>query len=84
MFLRSRRWWPWRRFADAMAFRRLRRRLPGVHRAWTRTGSTVRPETDAEYLERLRAVAGQRSSRRTRDRFGWPRVERESRGKTKS
>jgi hypothetical protein len=54
----------WRRLSDTIELRRLRRRLPSAHRAWSVTSGKHRPETDAEYLERLRALARERARRR--------------------
>ena len=51
---------PWRWLSDAIEFRRLRRRLPNVHRAWSRASGKLRPESDAEYLVRLRSLARER------------------------
>jgi hypothetical protein len=57
---------PWRWVSDAIEFRRLRRRLPNVHRGWSRASGKHQPETKAEYLERLRAIARERGLRRQR------------------
>jgi hypothetical protein len=46
--------------SDAIEFRRLRRRLPNAHRAWSRASGKLRPESDAEYLARLRGLARER------------------------
>jgi hypothetical protein len=54
----------WRWVSDAIEFRRLRRRLPSAHRAWSQATGKLRPETDAEYLARLRTLA------RERERWG--------------
>jgi hypothetical protein len=54
---------PWRWLSDAIEFRRLRRRLPNAHRAWSLASGKHRPETDAEYLERLRRLASEREQR---------------------
>ena len=51
---------PWRWLTDAVELRRLRRRLPNAHRAWTHASGNLRPETDAEYLVRLRDIARER------------------------
>jgi hypothetical protein len=51
---------PWRWLSDAIELRRLRRRLPNAHRAWSRASGKLRPETNAEYLVRLRALARER------------------------
>jgi hypothetical protein len=51
---------PWRWLSDAIEFRRLRRRLPNVHRAWSRASGKLRPESDAEYLARLRGLVCER------------------------
>jgi hypothetical protein len=50
----------WQRLSDTIELRRLRRRLPSAHRAWSVTSGKQRPETDAEYLARLRALARER------------------------
>ena len=42
---------------------RLRRRLPTTPRLWVRIKSGIRPETDAEYLVRLRERAREKASR---------------------
>ena len=49
---------------DAIEFHRLRRRLPNAHRAWSRASGKLRPESDAEYLVRLRALAREREQLR--------------------
>jgi hypothetical protein len=64
MHLRS----PWRWLADAVEFRRLRRRLPNAHRAWSRASGKLRPESDAEYLVRLRDLARDREQLRDQAR----------------
>jgi hypothetical protein len=43
--------------------RRLMRRLPTTPRLWVRTESGMRPETDADYLARLRERAREKASR---------------------
>ena len=50
--------------SDAIEFRRLRRRLPNAHRAWSRASGELRPESDAEYLARLRSLAREREQLR--------------------
>ena len=50
--------------SDAIEFRRLRRRLPNAHRAWSRASGKLRPESDAEYLVRLRSLAREREQLR--------------------
>ena len=46
---------------DALEFRRLRRLMPVTPRMWVREPRRgMRPETDAEYLDRLRQLAVQR------------------------
>ena len=50
--------------SDAIEFRRLRRRLPCAHRAWSRASGKLRPESDAEYLARLRNLAREREQLR--------------------
>jgi hypothetical protein len=54
--------WQW--LSDTLELRQLRRRLPSAHRAWAVTSGKQRPETDAEYLARLRALARERAQRR--------------------
>ena len=56
---------PLRWLSDAVEFRRLRRRLPHAHRAWSFATGKQRPETDAQYLSRLRTLARERE--RVRD-----------------
>ena len=51
---------PLRRLSDAIEFRRLRRLLPNAHRAWSTASGKLLPETDAEYLVRLRVLAHER------------------------
>jgi len=51
---------PLRWLFAALEFRRLRRRLPSAHRAWSRASGQLRPESDTEYLVRLRALAHER------------------------
>ena len=51
--------WPLTLIGDALELRYLRRELPSFHRRLVPTTTNrdrVRPETDAEYLERLRHV----------------------------
>ena len=55
---------PWRWLSDALEFRRLRRRLPNAHRAWSHASGKLRPESDAEYLGRLRVLARERQQLR--------------------
>jgi hypothetical protein len=50
--------------SDAIEFRRFRRRLPNVHRAWSRASGKLQPESDAEYLARLRSLAREREQLR--------------------
>jgi hypothetical protein len=52
--------------SDVIEFRRLRRRLPNAHRAWSRASGKLRPESDAEYLERLRCLTWEREQLRDR------------------
>jgi hypothetical protein len=54
----------WKWLSGTIELRRLRRRLPSAHRAWSVTSGKQRPETDAEYLARLRALARERAQRR--------------------
>ena len=53
----------WQRLSGTIELRRLRRRLPSAHRAWSVTSGKQRPETDTEYLARLRALARERAER---------------------
>jgi hypothetical protein len=57
---------PWRLISDAIELRHLRRRLPHAHRAWSLASGKQRPETNAEYLVRLRALAREREQLRDR------------------
>jgi hypothetical protein len=50
--------------SDAIELRRLRRRFPCAHRAWSRASGKLRPESDAEYLARLRSLAREREQLR--------------------
>jgi|SRR5579859_789202 len=53
----------WRRLTSAFRVRGLHslgRDFPGAHRLWLLTGTTIRPETDTEYLDRLRRLAFER------------------------
>jgi hypothetical protein len=43
--------------------RRLMRRMPTTPRLWVQTESGIRPETDADYLMRLRERAREKASR---------------------
>ena len=64
---------PWRWLSDAIELRRLRRRLPNAHRAWSRVSGRLRPESDAEYLKRLRDLARERERlRNTTERSSRP------------
>ena len=55
--------WPFRQVRDGAEFRRLRRRLRHVHRLWVSVPGGIRPETDSEYLERLRRLERERFGR---------------------
>lgn len=55
---------PWRWVSEAFELRRLRHRLPNAHRAWSLSSGKHRPETDAEYLMRLRKLAHERGQLR--------------------
>jgi hypothetical protein len=59
--------WPIQAIGDALELRQLRRRLPNAHRRLILTRGRARPETDAEYLDRLREIEierfGERPSR---------------------
>jgi hypothetical protein len=57
---------PWRSISDAIELRHLRRRLPHAHRAWSLASGKQRPESNAEYLVRLRALAREREQLRDR------------------
>ena len=56
--------WPMHAVGDALKLRRLRRRLPKVHRRLISTPKGIRTETDAEYLDRLREIDMERAVRR--------------------
>ena len=56
---------PFRWLFNALELRRLRRRLPNAHRAWSRASGAHRPESDAEYLVRLRALVHEREQLRS-------------------
>ena len=72
---------PLRWLSDAVEFRRLRRRLPNAHRAWSRASGKLRPESDAEYLERLRCLTWEREQlRNTTERSRRPATSRSSDG----
>jgi hypothetical protein len=60
---------PWRWVFDAIEFRRLRRRLPNAHRAFSHASGSLRLETDAEFLHRLRAIAREREELRQRSSY---------------
>ena len=49
--------WPIRRVCEAVELRRLRKRLQNPHRWMVRSTEGMRPETDAEYIARLRRLA---------------------------
>ena len=52
---------PFRALWDARDFRRLRRLLPTTPRMWVpQAYGRIRPESDAEYLSRLRQLALER------------------------
>ena len=51
--------------SDAVELRRLRRSLPNAHRAWSRASGKLQPESDAEYLARLRSLARERAPLRS-------------------
>ena len=59
---------PWRLISDAIELRHLRRRLPNAHRAWSLASGKLRPESDTEYLMRLRTLAREREELRKRRR----------------
>lgn len=59
---------PWRLISDAIELRHLRRRLPNAHRAWSLASGKLRPESDTEYLMRLRTLAREREELRNRRR----------------
>jgi hypothetical protein len=58
---------PWR-LIDAIELRHLRRRLPNAHRAWSRASGKLRPESNTEYLMRLRILAREREALRNQRR----------------
>jgi hypothetical protein len=52
-----------------LQLRMLKRRMPGVHRGWIhseRDIEGIRPETDCEFLTRLRQLASERALMRRR------------------
>ena len=52
---------PFRMLRDVLEFRRLRRLMPTTPRMWVREPRRgMRPESDAEYLDRLKQLAVQR------------------------
>jgi hypothetical protein len=57
--------WPLRNITDAWVLRRLMRQMPTTPRLWVPTNLGIRPETDAEFLARLRVRALERSNRAT-------------------
>ena len=59
---------PWRLISDAIELRHLRRRLPNAHRAWSLASGKLRPESDTEYLMRLRTLAREREELRNQRR----------------
>jgi hypothetical protein len=59
---------PWRSISDAIELRHLRRRLPNAHRAWSVASGKLRPESDTEYLMRLRILVREREELRNRRR----------------
>jgi hypothetical protein len=46
--------WPFQTIAEAVELQRLRQRMPRVYRGFKHTSKGTRPETDSEYLDRLR------------------------------
>jgi hypothetical protein len=52
--------WPFRQIGNAWELWRLRRKFRSVHRALITEPEGVRPETNAEYLERLRTISFER------------------------
>ena len=59
---------PWRLISDAIELRHLRRRLPNAHRAWSLASGKLRPESDTEYLMRLRILVREREELRNQRR----------------
>jgi hypothetical protein len=59
---------PFHWLSDVLELRRLQRRLPRVHRAWSKASGKLRPESDAEYLARLRVLVREREQLRNRQR----------------
>ena len=59
--------------------RRLMQRLPTTPRLWVRTESGIRPETDADYLARLRERAREKASRSAAINHRGPSLPRRSR-----
>ncbi len=54
--------WPFRRISDALELRRLRRKLPNAHRGLVNSPDGSIPETDAQYLDRLRQIEHERET----------------------
>jgi hypothetical protein len=52
---------PIRPLLAAAELRRLRRQMPNAHRLWIIIQRGIRPETDGEYLDRLRQLARERA-----------------------
>jgi hypothetical protein len=56
---------------DGLALHRLRRRLPYAYRRFVRTDEGMRPETDHEYVVRLREVHMERRGHQTDKKGGF-------------
>jgi len=60
---------PLQRIAITFQLHIVKRRMPNVHRGWIRSDHDIegiRPETDREYLVRLRQLARERAAMRRR------------------
>jgi hypothetical protein len=55
--------WPFSSVSNKLELRRLRKKLPRSYRGFVRTSGGMRPETDLEYLDRLRIIYQERSHR---------------------
>jgi len=59
---------------DGLELRRLRQRLPYAYRRFVWTDEGVRPETDCEYLERLREIHVERRGQSGRPKHAASRL----------
>ena len=65
-----RMFWPLCKLTDAWVLRRLMRQMPTTPQLWVPTTRGIRPETDAEYLSRLRERAQERAARASATKRG--------------